>query len=52
MDHREEQDARFTKLTSMACPACGLEVLTIDLAINLVWCGVCPGPPLLERSAS
>jgi hypothetical protein len=52
MDHRPEADERFAKLTALGCPECGLQVLSVDLAINLVWCGACAGTPLLERTAT
>jgi hypothetical protein len=53
MDHRAEQDERWAKLTTLACPACGMQVFTIDLPVNpFVWCGSCPGTPRLERAAT
>ena len=53
MEHGEEQDQRWAKPTALACPECGLEVLTIELPISpFVWCAACPGTPRLERSAT
>jgi hypothetical protein len=40
VDHREEQDQRWAKLTVLACPECGVEVLTLDVPIAIVWCAV------------
>jgi len=52
MDHRDEQDQRWAKLTALACPECGLQVLTIDIPIAVVWCGSCPSSPRLDRTAT
>jgi hypothetical protein len=53
MDHPEEQDQRWAKLTALACPECGVHVLTIEPPISpFVWCEGCPGTPRLERSAT
>jgi hypothetical protein len=53
MEHREKQDQRWAKLTALACPECGREVLTIELPVSpFVWCASCPGTPRLERSAT
>jgi len=52
-DHREEQDQKWAKLTALACPACGMQVFTIDIPITpWVWCAACPGTPRLEKSAT
>jgi hypothetical protein len=53
VDHREEQDQRWAKLTLLACPDCGMQAFAIDLPVNpFVWCGSCPGTPRLEKSAT
>jgi hypothetical protein len=53
VDHREEKDQRWAKLTLLGCPVCGTQVLVIDLPVNpIVWCSRCPGTPRLERSAT
>jgi hypothetical protein len=53
MDHRAEQDERWAKLTTLACPACGNQVFVIDVPLNpFVWCGSCPGTPRLEKTAT
>jgi hypothetical protein len=51
-DHREEQDERWSKIIALACPRCGLSVLSVELPIALVWCASCPDSPLLERTAT
>jgi hypothetical protein len=53
MDHREEQDERWAKLTLFGCPECGTQVFTVELPVNpFVWCGSCPSTPRLERTAT
>jgi hypothetical protein len=53
MDHRDEADERWAKLTLLGCPECGTQVLVIDLPVNpFVWCGSCPSTPRLERTAT
>jgi hypothetical protein len=53
LDHREERDERWAKLTLLGCPECGMQVLVIDLPVNpFVWCGSCVSTPRLEKSAT
>jgi hypothetical protein len=51
MDH-SDADRRFAKLVLLSCPSCNTTVLTIDIAVALVWCGACATSPLLERTTT
>lgn len=41
---------RWARLIAVACPVCGVEVLTIGL--SMVWCASCPSTPQLEPTAT